>query len=128
MIYRLKYKIGDESISGYAETRSIERSPLSFQTRIVASGAYGSVYPWATIKYWENMAHKAQDNDPSRASVTGETRYTVELEGRTVTVEGDLSLTSDRKNFTYTYTRRVLENGKLIKEKTWKESIPRDYQ
>ena len=120
-------KIGDETTSGYAETRSIERSPLAFQTRIVSSGTSGSLYPWATIKYWENMAHEAQDDDPSRASVTGKSRYTVERDNRTVTVEGDLSLTSDRKNFYYTYTRRVLENGKLIKEKTWEETIPRDH-
>jgi predicted acyl esterase len=120
-------KIGDETTSGYAETRSIERSPLAFQTRIVASGTYGSVYPWATIKYWENMVHEAQDNDPARASVTGKSRYTVELEDRTLTVEGDLSFTSDREDFYYLYTRRVLENGKLIREKTWKETIPRDH-
>jgi len=121
-------KVGDETISGYAETRSIERSPLAFQTRIVSSGTDGSVYPWATIKYWEEIVHKAQDNDPARASVTGKSRYTIKLDNRTVTVEGDLSLTSDRKNFYYTYTRRALENGKLIKEKTWEETIPRDHQ
>jgi len=120
-------KIGDESVSGYAETRSIERSPLAFQTRIVSSGASGSLYPWVTIKYWENMVHEAQDKDPARASVTGKTRYTVELDDRTLILEGDLSFTSDRENFYYAYTKRVLENGKLIREKTWKETIPRDY-
>ncbi|MGB6865689.1 MAG: CocE/NonD family hydrolase, partial [Candidatus Aminicenantaceae bacterium] len=120
-------KIGDESVSGYAETRSIERSPLAFQTRIVSSGASGSLYPWVTIKYWENMVHEAQDKDPARASVTGKTRYTVELDDRTLILEGDLSFTSDRENFYYAYTKRILENGKLIKEKTWKETIPRDH-
>ena len=73
------------------------------------------------------MAHEAQDNNPAGTSVTGKTRYTVELDARTVTVEGDLLFSSDHKNFYYTYTRRVLENGKLIKEKTWKETIPRDH-
>jgi hypothetical protein len=48
------------------------------------------------------MAHEAQDNDPTKASVTGKTRYTVELEERTLTIEGDLSFTSDGKNFFYT--------------------------
>ncbi|MBW1902495.1 MAG: CocE/NonD family hydrolase [Deltaproteobacteria bacterium] len=121
-------KVGDETTSGYAEIRSIERSPLAYQTRIAASGMEGSIYPWATIKYWEEIVHKAQDNDPARASVTGKTRYTIELDNRTVTVEGILSLTSDRKNFYYSYTRRALENEKLIKEKTWDETIPRDHQ
>jgi predicted acyl esterase len=121
-------KVGDETTSGYAETRSIERSPLAFQTQIVASGTEGSVYPWATIEYWEEIVHKAQDNDPARASVKGKSRYTIKLDDRTVTVESDLTLTSDRENFHYTYTRRALENGKLIKEKTWEETIPRDHQ
>ena len=121
-------KVDDETISGYAEIRSIERSPLLHQTRIVASGTEGSVYPWGTIKYWEEIVHKAQDNDPARAGVTGKTRYTISLDNRTVTVEGNLSLTSDRENFYYSYTRRALENGKLIKEKTWEETIPRDHQ
>jgi len=120
-------KVSDESVSGYAETRSIERIPLASKTRIVASGMSGSVYPWATIKYWEEMVHEAQDNDPARASVTGKTRYTIELDNRTLIVEGDLSFTSDRENFYYTYTKRLLENGKLIREKTWEETIPRDH-
>jgi hypothetical protein len=73
------------------------------------------------------MVHEAQDNDPARASVTGKSRYTVELDDRTLTLEGDLSFTSDRENFYYTYTRRVLENGKLIRKKTWEETIPRHH-
>jgi len=121
-------QIGDESISGYAETRSIERIPLLSKTRIVASGNSGSVYPWATIKYWEEMVHETQDNDPARASVTGQTRYSIELDDRMLIFEGDLSFTSDCENFYYTYTRRVLENEELIREKTWKKTIPRDHQ
>ncbi len=120
-------KPDDESISGYAEIRSIERIPLSSRTRIIASGASGSTHLGTTIKYWEEMVHEAQDNDPARASVTGKTRYTVELGDRTLIVEGDLSFTSDREVFFYVYTRRVLEDGKLIREKTWEEAIPRDH-
>jgi predicted acyl esterase len=120
--------IGDETDSGYSETKSVERNLTTSTTRVTASGTSGSVYPWGTIKYWETMVHEARDDDPSRAGVTGKSRYLVELRGRTVTAEGELSLTSDRGNFYYTYTRRVLENGKLVKEKTWKETIPRDHQ
>ncbi len=120
-------KFDDETISGYAETRSIERIPLMSKTRIVSSGISGKVHPGATITYWEEMVHEARDNDPARTGVTAKTRYTVELDDRTLVVEGDLSFTSDRETFFYVYTRRVLENGKLIREKTWKEAIPRDH-
>jgi predicted acyl esterase len=117
----------DESVSGYAETRSIERIPLESKTRIVAAGASGSVHLGTKIKYSEEIVHEARDDDPARASVAGKTRYVVELEGRTVTVEGILSFTSDLEDFSYSYTRRVLENGKLVREKTWEEAIPRDH-
>jgi hypothetical protein len=121
-------KLGEDTDSGYAETRSIERDLLASRARTAASGTSGSFYPWGTITYSENMVHEARDNDPARAGVSGQSRYTVELGGRTVIVEGDLSLTSDRENFYYTYTRRALENGRLIRERTWKETIPRDHQ
>jgi predicted acyl esterase len=120
-------QLGDETDSGYAETKSIERHPLKAETQIVASGISGSVYPWGTMTYWEEMTHKAQDIDPSKACVTGHSRHTLELEGRTLVIETDLTFTSDDKNFTYTYTRRVVENGKRIRERTWKETIPRDH-
>jgi predicted acyl esterase len=117
----------DESVSGYAETRSIERIPLGSKTRVLASGMSGSVHVGTPIKYWEEIVHEAQDKDPARASVTGKTRYTVELDDRTLIFEGDLSFTSDCENFFYAYSRRVLENGNLIREKTWEEAIPRDH-
>jgi hypothetical protein len=120
-------ELEDDSVSGYAETRSIERIPLESKTRIVAAGASGSVHLGTKIKYSEEIVHEARDDDPARASVTGKTRYVVELEGRTLTVEGVLSFTSDLENFFYSYTRRVLENGKLVREKTWEEAIPRDH-
>ena len=120
-------ELDDDSVSGYAETRSIERIPLESKTRAVASGASGSLHLGTKIKYSEEIVHEAQDTDPARASVTGKTRYIVELDGRTLTVEGILSFTSDREDFFYTYTKRLLENGKLIREKTWEEAIPRDH-
>jgi len=120
-------QVGDETDSGYAETKRIERLPLKVRTRIVASGTSGSVYPWAKMTYWEELTHEAQDSDPSKAGVTGHSRHKLELDGRTLIIETDLTFTSDDKNFYYTYTRRVLENGKCIKEKAWKETIPRDH-
>ena len=38
------------------------------------------------------------------------------------------SLRSDRKNFYYTYTRRLLQDGELVREKTWGEVMERDHQ
>jgi hypothetical protein len=60
--------------------------------------------------------------------MTGEHRMTVELEDRTLTWEANLLFRSDLENFYYTYTRRLLQDGKLIREKHWEDTIPRDHQ
>jgi len=52
----------------------------------------------------------------------------VELPGRTLVWDAELSFRSDRENFLYSYRRRLTENGKLLREKTWTRTIPRDYQ
>ena len=120
-------KVDDASASGSAKPWIIERNPIDSQTQITESGKGGRVFPWGTISYWREVIQKAQDNDPARAAVIGKTGYKIELPNRTVRLEGDLSVTSDLENFYYTYTRRALEDGNLIKEKTWEETIPRDH-
>ena len=44
------------------------------------------------------------------------------------TWQAELDFSSDRENFYYRYTRRLLENGELLREKRWEETIPRDFQ
>lgn len=38
-----------------------------------------------------------------------------------------LRLRSDRDNFYYRYVRRLSEKGVILREKTWNETIPRDF-
>jgi hypothetical protein len=56
--------------------------------------------------------------------------YVIEmaLDDRVLLWEGDTEFSSDLENFHYRYTRRVSENGALLREKTWSETIPRDFQ
>jgi CMP-N-acetylneuraminic acid synthetase len=65
---------------------------------------------------------------PEATSVRGEHRTTVELPERTLVWEGRVWFRSDRENFFYSYTRRLLENGELVREKSWEDVIPRDHQ
>ncbi len=58
----------------------------------------------------------------------GEHRMTVELEDRTLTWEANLLFRSDLESFYYTYTRRLLKDGELVREKTWNDTIARDHQ
>jgi len=52
----------------------------------------------------------------------------VQIDGRNLVWQGVLDFRSDRDNFYYTYTRRLFEGDQLIREKTWKETIARDFQ
>jgi hypothetical protein len=42
--------------------------------------------------------------------------------------ESVVVFSSDRASFRYQGTRKVFENGKLVREKSWDQTIPRDFQ
>ena len=53
---------------------------------------------------------------------------TMELPGRTLRWEGSTRFESDKENFYYYYTRRLFQDAKLLREKSWEDTIPRDHQ
>ena len=58
----------------------------------------------------------------------GEYATTVKLKDRTLRWENRVELRSDRLNFYYSSTKRLLKDGVLLREKSWQETIPRDFQ
>jgi hypothetical protein len=116
------------NISGYGEIGTIERNTARKSTKILATNSGGDSYPWGKEFYSENITHETNDDHPEETSMTGKHKITVELKDRVLIWEADLVFRSDRSHFYYTYTRRLLENEKLIREKTWKDTIPRDFQ
>ncbi len=48
--------------------------------------------------------------------------------GRTIEMDADIDIRSDASTFHTRLTRRITENGTLLREKTWQEDIPRDFQ
>lgn len=116
------------NISGYGEIGTIERNTARRSTKIVATNSGGDQYPWGTERYVETITHETYDDFPEKTSMLGKHKITVELKDRTLTWEADLSFRSDLKNFYYNYKRRLLQNGQLVREKTWQDTIPRDYQ
>ncbi len=85
-------------------------------------------YPWGKETDYESLTYTADDNHPETCSTQGEAKTVFELKGRVLTWQGHLSLTTDQKNFYYTYTREVLKDGQMVKSKTWQETIARDHQ
>ena len=76
----------------------------------------------------EAMTYEAEDAHPEKSSVQGEAESTFALKDRTLVWRGHLSVTTDRGNFYYKYTRELLKDGNIIKTKTWDEVIARDHQ
>ena len=118
-----------ETPSGYGEVSSIERNPQTGSATVVATNQGGVRHPWGTERYHETITHETNDRKPEETSMRGSHRMEVELlEGRKLLWEGALLFRSDRENFYYTYTRRLFENGALIREKTWSDTFQRDFQ
>jgi hypothetical protein len=58
----------------------------------------------------------------------GRYRLTQELEDRTLSFEQTVDFRSDEENFYLKFHRWVDVDGELYREKTWEETIPRDFQ
>jgi uncharacterized protein len=116
------------TVSGYGEISSVDRDPQTGTAVVTATNENGTRYPWGTERYHETITHEIDEAHPEATSVRGDYQMTVELEDRTLTWQSNLSFRGDLENFYYDFTRRLLENGDLVREKHWQETIPRDFQ
>ena len=114
--------------SGYGEISRIEKDTAKKTTKATSINSAGYQYPWGIQREEETYTHETNDEHPESTSMKGNFKYIVELKDRTLTWEADALFRSDLKNFYYTYTRRLFQDGKLIREKTWNDTIPRDFQ
>ncbi len=114
--------------SGYGEITSVDRNPQTGEVKVMATNSGERQFPWGKQRYRETIEHRTSDSHPENTAVIGTHRLETELEGRLLLWEADLSFTSDFDNFYYRYSRRLSENGRKLREKTWAETIPRDFQ
>ena len=84
-------------------------------------------YPWGKIRSTEHIEHHTSDAHPEASGVSSQVTQTITLPDRVLRFEGALDFHSDLQNFYYVYTRRLLRDGELVREKKWEETIPRDY-
>jgi len=70
----------------------------------------------------------SSDEHPENTSVKGSHRLEVTLPDRVLLWDAELNFSSDLDNFYYHYVRRITENGELVREKEWAETIKRDFQ
>ena len=105
-----------------------ERDESAGKTKVSWHGKSEETYPWGKETDLEALTYEADDNHPGISAAHGETEIAMALKDRTLTWRGHLTLTSDAKNFYYKYVRELLQDGKVLKEKTWEETVPRDHQ
>ena len=107
---------------------TVERDEARQKSAVHWKGKDSGEYPWGKQTDYEAMTYEADDAHPETSSAKGEAESIFELKGRTLTWRGHLSVTTDRQNFYYKYTRELLKDGVMLKTKTWEETIPRDNQ
>lgn len=114
--------------SGFAEVAGVRRDSVTGMATVRMTNSDGYRYPWGNVFSDEEIVHEVNDRDPSTAGTTSRYAIRVEVDGRSLRFEGQLRFESDLTDFHYTYTRKVYENGTLLRERTWREKIPRDFQ
>jgi hypothetical protein len=105
-----------------------ERDEINAKTTVTWKGKSEEKYPWGNETDLERITYLADDNRPENSSAEGEAEIVMALKEKTLTWKGQLTLSSDEKNFYYKYTRQLLKDGQQFKQKKWEETIPRDHQ
>ncbi len=107
---------------------TLERDEANHKATVRWRGKAETNYPWGKETDFENLTYNADDAHPEISAVHGEAESIFALQGRELRWRGHLSVTTDQKNFYYKYTRELLKDGQMVKQKTWEETIPRDHQ
>jgi len=85
-------------------------------------------WPWGDYSGFGFRRLEVSDNHPELASYTGQNEFKLQRPERDLHWHSEWDIHSDKTNFYYRFKRELQENGKLIREKEWKETIPRDHQ
>jgi hypothetical protein len=76
----------------------------------------------------EKVAYQTNDLEPARSSFFGEGGYIIQLENRILELKFLVSVVSDKENFNVKIVRQIFEEKKLIRERQWEASLPREFQ
>ncbi len=114
--------------SAWPGTFEVTRDEVHRNERIHWHGTASAKFPWGTEEYSEEIYYNASDDHPELSSVHGVAYTRISLQTRTILFQSVLDLSSDAKVFKYQYQRIARENGKVVRQKVWREQIPRDFQ
>lgn len=107
---------------------TVSRDPVHQQAGVEWRGGSSADYSWGREETRERMVYRADDLHPENSSVHGEVEIEVRLKDRTLLWRGILDSHSDAQFFYVQYGRELVENGTLIRSKSWQATVPRDGQ
>ena len=104
------------------------RDPAKQQGIVEWRGGSTDDYPWGTEDVREHIIYRADDAHPALSSVQTEAVMTVQLKDRQLVWRTLLDAHSDEQNFYLDVKRELTENGKVIRNRRWQSTVPRDGQ
>lgn len=109
------------------ETRS-ERDLVAGTTTMKWSGEAHYDLPGSRMRETQQLLYRTRDDDPADSLFEGEAETSAELPDRRIVLRSRAIIRSDRENFYVRFTRRIFENDELVRERTWEETVPRNFQ
>ena len=106
----------------------VERDPATGHTTLTAGESSAWAVAGREYRAWNRVTHRVRPDDPAHVSFLGEGFYEIRLPSRTVTARATIRIDSDARDFLVWITRRIAENGAVVREREWRETIPRDGQ
>ncbi|HEX6208264.1 MAG TPA: hypothetical protein VF058_07910, partial [Actinomycetota bacterium] len=85
------------------------------------------IFPWGRELFRERLRHEVDTERPAFAEALGVAETIIELDGRTLRLDVQISVAGDPERFHTAVSRRLTENGETIRERTWSEDVPRDH-
>ena len=76
----------------------------------------------------ESYRWHVNDKNPAQAQFEGQRRNLFTISGREIDLSTRSEINSDTTHFHISFTKRLLQNGVVVKEKTWTDSIARHFQ
>lgn len=108
--------------------------PLTWRTRwegtrysAEAEGEEKVVMPWGSELFRERLRYEVDAERPADASVHGVVETSIELEGRTLRLDTELTVASDADSFRTVVRRHLQEGDRTIRERSWDEEVSRDH-
>ena len=76
----------------------------------------------------EKDYYETNDARPAESRYRGDESYAIEMPRRSLELKTVLEVRSDETSFLVTFTRRLIQNETLLRERQWVETFPRQYQ